>query len=826
MASKEITKKKISDDSPPEDSKSPNDDITHQSQQRTQLSNPYLDSSISDKFISLKDSAKFLKKHNEMPTKPKIGNAFDLYKQKMNKLPNNAMEFLQFCQQHSLKFTYTECVQYIQHKQQSEKITTVGDRVKLKKNNLIGVVRFVGEIKGKKGIFYGVELDDNKGKNDGSVENVPYFKCSKKKGLFVSRSGIINTYAGNTKNVPRVTVGDRVKCLKAKCNGKIRYIGTPYSVKQSGILYGVELEKPNGKNNGTVKGRWYFTCRYKCGVFLQPAGFSVLNEQKEGVEYKVGDRVMIKPNKKGQIKWIGTCKAFGIGTYYGIRLVEKRGNNDGRWKGVRFFQCPQGFGVYVQKRLIVKSTDGNFDFTNEEAKYQQENQVEQELYRNQKQQLRQSRKLCLAELRKKYDLKEKYGKSIKAMQQKLINSYFSKVEVKKRKNKDKDKRQNYGKWDGNLLDGISSIVTGSQKENLRTIIKQFEKNIDEKLKEHQAIRDTISVIIENRGDDNIDVKENDMVEQKLNSVMKNRKTKLEKQYKTDIDDVLNKFKEGEHIWKSESAKLYRQKHHEKHLDKLRVMFEKAKCKINDKLISETNKLNSSHDIEKWSDEFVEQEMQEEKINTVKQMIIKKIEETRQQIQYAKYLHNSPFADDLKKSAQQSDHEIVEIAKLAGEPLVIDMMEDDYDYGVNSEDDEQDEKKEPEPKCEYLDFELRLDISYNKEWNDLKREIIKNEFAKLLDIDPNDIEFDGDRNGCVVAGLKIKLNKLCKKFKKNTEKMKNQAKQKIEQFGKKLYAKSHKWVKDIENATKFLKKRLGEAKVNNNAFYVATKCVAI
>eukprot|EP01084_Bolivina_argentea_P021917 40730_1 len=98
------------------------------------------------------------------------------------------------------------------------KITTVGDRVKLKKDGLVGVVRFVGEIQGKKGVFYGVELDEAKGKNKGSVAKVQYFKCGKSKGLFVKKPGILKTNSKNNKDAPRVTVGDKIKCKKQKCN--------------------------------------------------------------------------------------------------------------------------------------------------------------------------------------------------------------------------------------------------------------------------------------------------------------------------------------------------------------------------------------------------------------------------------------------------------------------------------------------------------------------------------------------------------------------------------------------------------------------------------
>eukprot|EP01083_Nonionella_stella_P211251 764013_1 len=98
------------------------------------------------------------------------------------------------------------------------KVTTVGDRVKLTKDNLVGVVRFVGEIQGKKGVFFGVELDNAKGKNNGSFNKVPYFKCKKNKGKFVKQAGIAKTNPKNNADALRITVGDKVKCKKQKCN--------------------------------------------------------------------------------------------------------------------------------------------------------------------------------------------------------------------------------------------------------------------------------------------------------------------------------------------------------------------------------------------------------------------------------------------------------------------------------------------------------------------------------------------------------------------------------------------------------------------------------
>eukprot|EP01084_Bolivina_argentea_P111464 198848_1 len=50
-------------------------------------------------------------------------------------------------------------------------VVTVGDQVRLTKD-LMGTVRFVGEIQGRKGIYYGIELTEARGKSNGTVGNI------------------------------------------------------------------------------------------------------------------------------------------------------------------------------------------------------------------------------------------------------------------------------------------------------------------------------------------------------------------------------------------------------------------------------------------------------------------------------------------------------------------------------------------------------------------------------------------------------------------------------------------------------------------------------
>ena len=54
----------------------------------------------------------------------------------------------------------------------------------------------------------------------------------------------------------------------------------------------------------------------------------------EPISFEIGDCVFVDDEKLGQIKSIGQHPAWGKGTFYGIRLTEKIGNNDGEFKGM------------------------------------------------------------------------------------------------------------------------------------------------------------------------------------------------------------------------------------------------------------------------------------------------------------------------------------------------------------------------------------------------------------------------------------------------------------------------------------------------------------
>ncbi|THV07103.1 hypothetical protein K435DRAFT_960070 [Dendrothele bispora CBS 962.96] len=65
----------------------------------------------------------------------------------------------------------------------------VGDMVRIESLGFEGVLRYMGEIDGKQGLWAGVELSGGfagKGKNDGSVAGKRYFSCPEKCGVFVA----------------------------------------------------------------------------------------------------------------------------------------------------------------------------------------------------------------------------------------------------------------------------------------------------------------------------------------------------------------------------------------------------------------------------------------------------------------------------------------------------------------------------------------------------------------------------------------------------------------------------------------------------------------
>lgn len=70
---------------------------------------------------------------------------------------------------------------------------------------------------------------------------------------------------------PAATVGARVDLDSYPCKGTVRFVGSVTSPKgDTQFMLGIELDEPCGKNDGSVGGRRYFTCKQGHGVFTHP----------------------------------------------------------------------------------------------------------------------------------------------------------------------------------------------------------------------------------------------------------------------------------------------------------------------------------------------------------------------------------------------------------------------------------------------------------------------------------------------------------------------------------------------------------------------------
>lgn len=93
----------------------------------------------------------------------------------------------------------------------------VGSRIKC--NEDFGTVKYIGEVQGYKGIWYGVEWDDPaRGKHDGSIDDVQYFKTSKPNAGSFIRPNKIAPFVNCAEAIKKY-YGDREVCDKygVKC---------------------------------------------------------------------------------------------------------------------------------------------------------------------------------------------------------------------------------------------------------------------------------------------------------------------------------------------------------------------------------------------------------------------------------------------------------------------------------------------------------------------------------------------------------------------------------------------------------------------------------
>merc|ERR1712228_280330 len=72
----------------------------------------------------------------------------------------------------------------------------------------------------------------------------------------------------------KIKINDRCEISKGKHRGKIAFVGST-SFDKKGVWIGVELDEPFGDNDGSKKGKVYFKCNDKYGLFVRPDAVQV-----------------------------------------------------------------------------------------------------------------------------------------------------------------------------------------------------------------------------------------------------------------------------------------------------------------------------------------------------------------------------------------------------------------------------------------------------------------------------------------------------------------------------------------------------------------------
>eukprot|EP01084_Bolivina_argentea_P120403 213413_1 len=154
-----------------------------------------------------------------------------------------------------------------------------------------GVVHYIGNIMGKKGTFYGIDITKGDSKNDGSFNNIKYFKT--KNGRFCTANKIINSKTTLHSKYP-FKIGDIVMCSKTNCKGTVKYIGIPSWITSSKVYYGLDLKKKRGNCDGSYYGIQYFRAKnVQTGIYVPATMVKPAPPRKNTID--TGDE--IKENK-------------------------------------------------------------------------------------------------------------------------------------------------------------------------------------------------------------------------------------------------------------------------------------------------------------------------------------------------------------------------------------------------------------------------------------------------------------------------------------------------------------------------------------------------
>ena len=150
-----------------------------------------------------------------------------------------------------------------------------------------------------------------------------------------------------------ICIYDRVTLSNGKV-GEVQLMGMIEG--KEGVFYGIKLDEPQGKNNGSHDKVKYFECHDKFGVFVPPhkirkSEATQLNSVLPRV--CIGDRVYVADkHQHGILRFVGVVH-FDAGCRYGVELEEPLGDNNGAIDDERqYFECEDYCGVFCESKHL------------------------------------------------------------------------------------------------------------------------------------------------------------------------------------------------------------------------------------------------------------------------------------------------------------------------------------------------------------------------------------------------------------------------------------------------------------------------------------------
>ena len=132
--------------------------------------------------------------------------------------------------------------------------------------------------------------------------------------------------------------------------GRIKFIGYVGNEYNS-IWYGLNLTTPNGIHNGCVRNRVYYKAKKNHGIFVSKQQIKkVITQYSKINRFSLNDKIRINNNG-----FIGTIKFIGFinnELFYGISLVKQKGNNDGKFNGISYFNAMPYHGIFLKNDQI------------------------------------------------------------------------------------------------------------------------------------------------------------------------------------------------------------------------------------------------------------------------------------------------------------------------------------------------------------------------------------------------------------------------------------------------------------------------------------------